>query len=247
MKEQLETIPVNDAINGGTECTLCFLLNKENNRLRNYFTGNSVMQNDIRKRTNKTGFCPEHFTGLLEVEGTHQGLALMAHTHFKKAMRRVRETTSKLKEECKKKPGNNPLSKSKKTRNLLKAYSGLVMEYESECLICTRLDEAQNRYMFTICHLYKMEDEFRSRFAQLCSICQHHLPALLDYGFSFMPEKVFNPFALAALNLFEKEFFDLERSLGSFTQKFKHDNTGKSSGNSKQPLPSMIKKIVGNK
>ena len=67
MKEQLYTIPLNDAINADDECPFCFIERNVEQDLLDFTlgSGSSYMEADIREETDKAGFCRMHFHGIL--------------------------------------------------------------------------------------------------------------------------------------------------------------------------------------
>ena len=82
MKEQLYTIPVNDAFNEPCECPLCKIYDNLEQESIDFMLGPSYMENDIRMETNKTGFCTKHIKQLYDRQN-RLGIALMLHTHMK--------------------------------------------------------------------------------------------------------------------------------------------------------------------
>ena len=59
MKEQLYTIPLNDAFAANDECPFCFIEQKLEQDLLDFTLGSSssYMESDIRDMTDKEGFC----------------------------------------------------------------------------------------------------------------------------------------------------------------------------------------------
>ena len=59
MKEQLYTIPLNDAVNAQDECPFCFIHRSIEQDLLDFVlgSGSSYMEADIREQTDKAGFC----------------------------------------------------------------------------------------------------------------------------------------------------------------------------------------------
>ena len=55
MKEQLYTIPVNDAFEKDCECPLCFMYNNLEEDAVSFTLGPSYMEDDIRLETDKAG------------------------------------------------------------------------------------------------------------------------------------------------------------------------------------------------
>ena len=60
MKEQLYTIPVNEAFARDCECPVCAMYHKLKEDALDFTLGPSYMEDDIRMVTDKVGFCKEH-------------------------------------------------------------------------------------------------------------------------------------------------------------------------------------------
>ena len=60
MKEQLYTIPVNDAFAVDCECSVCSMYDSLEKDAIEFTMGPSYMEDDIRMETNKIGFCTHH-------------------------------------------------------------------------------------------------------------------------------------------------------------------------------------------
>lgn len=58
MKEQLYTIPLNDAMNAQDECPFCFIERNVEQDLLDFVlgSGSSYMESDVREQTDKAGF-----------------------------------------------------------------------------------------------------------------------------------------------------------------------------------------------
>ena len=66
MKEQIDTIPVNDAFAAEDECPFCWLERKAEQSTIRYVAGPgaSYMEPDVRAATDKAGFCATHMEKL---------------------------------------------------------------------------------------------------------------------------------------------------------------------------------------
>ncbi len=83
MKEQLYTIPVNDAFQSGCECPLCKMKKELEQNAIEYTLGPSYMEDDNRAMTDETGFCEKHIQDLYQ-QKNRLGLALILSTHMSK-------------------------------------------------------------------------------------------------------------------------------------------------------------------
>ena len=83
MKEQIHTIPVNDAFLSGDECPFCFLERQVERSAINYTVGPeaSYMESDVRGQTDEEGFCAHHLKMLYDY-GNSLGSALILQTYY---------------------------------------------------------------------------------------------------------------------------------------------------------------------
>ncbi|MBQ4066913.1 MAG: ABC transporter substrate-binding protein, partial [Clostridia bacterium] len=84
--EQIYTIPVNEAFEMGQEdagrgCPFCRLLRRLELDELDLILGASMMEPDIRKKTNEKGFCPDHY-GKMMKRGKRLPLALILQSHL---------------------------------------------------------------------------------------------------------------------------------------------------------------------
>ena len=90
MKEQLYTIPVNDAFAVDCECPVCSMYDSLERDAIEFTMGPSYMEDDIRMETNKIGFCSHHVKQLYKHQN-RLGLALILHTHMQRTNRDLEE------------------------------------------------------------------------------------------------------------------------------------------------------------
>ena len=94
MKEQIYTIPVNTAFErsqadkscGCPFCTMKEILEKNELDL---ITGASMMEPDIRIKTNELGFCKKHYDMMLLMKN-RLGIALMLESHLDEVSKTVK-------------------------------------------------------------------------------------------------------------------------------------------------------------
>lgn len=81
MKEKIYTVPVNDAFAFDSECPICSMFEKLENDAVEYAMGPSYMEDDIREKTDKMGFCSRHIKKIYE-QNNRLGYALVMKTHM---------------------------------------------------------------------------------------------------------------------------------------------------------------------
>ena len=84
--EQIYTIPVNEAFEksmdeGSHVCPFCIMYNRLEANELDLILGASMMEPDVRIKTNELGFCDEHL-GLMFGRGKRLQLTLMLESHL---------------------------------------------------------------------------------------------------------------------------------------------------------------------
>ena len=81
MKEQIHTVPVNEAFDSGDECPFCWLERQAERSAIRYTLGPgaSYMEPDVRAETDRAGFCGAHLQKMYDY-GNALGSALIMQT-----------------------------------------------------------------------------------------------------------------------------------------------------------------------
>lgn len=245
MKYELETIPVWDAFKEECECPICLLFNKAEENYIKFFMGNSVMNPEMRVKVNKTGFCSEHFSQMLERRSPHY-LGLMLHTHFKA----YREELAKLYKNLEKSAESaatklkTPL-KDKKLLEQSAKVKGLISKKAGECLVCDKIDYTLKRYTFTTVYMWKKDPEFKEFFNKSKGFCLEHQNLLLEMAGEILGGKEMGLFCQDLITVQEENLKRLEDEVLYFTQKFSHENNDKPWNGTKDAHYRLIQKITG--
>ena len=88
MKEKIYTVPVNDAFALDSECPICSMFEKLENDAVEYAMGPSYMEDDIREKTDKMGFCSRHIKKIYE-QNNRLGYALVMKTHMDYVIKQI--------------------------------------------------------------------------------------------------------------------------------------------------------------
>ena len=171
MKEQLYTIPVNEAFEEKTECPVCSMYHSIEEGALEFTLGPSYMEDDVRMVTDRMGFCERHVEKLYE-RGNRLGLALMLKTHADRMINEVEKKQKSLK----------PFKKSsflKRGGNEKNEVSDYLDKLETSCFVCSRVDEIFERYIATMFWLYENDPDFRTRFKECKGFCNSHYSLLL--------------------------------------------------------------------
>ena len=233
MKEQLYTIPVNDAFAVDCECPVCSMYDSLEKDAIEFTMGPSYMEDDIRMETNKIGFCTHHVKQLYKHQN-RLGLALILHTHMQCTNRDLEDLLS----------SDKPVKKglfAKKTEN-----ASPVTEYienlNHSCYICNRIDRIFARYLATIYHCYEHDEEFRRKFAASKGFCTKHFGMLYEGAPSSLSGKRLPEFIKTLNEVYLTNMKRVTDDLEWFTDKFDYRNEDKPWKNSKDALPRSMNK-----
>lgn len=233
MKEQLYTIPVNDAFAVDCECPVCSMYDSLEKDAIEFTMGPSYMEDDIRMETNKIGFCTHHVKQLYKHQN-RLGLALILHTHMQRTNRDLEDLLS----------SDKPVKKglfAKKTENA-SPVTKYIENLNHSCYICNRIDRIFARYLATIYHCYEHDEEFRRKFAASKGFCTKHFGMLYEGAPSSLSGKRLPEFIKTLNEVYLTNMKRVTDDLEWFTDKFDYRNEDKPWKNSKDALPRSMNK-----
>lgn len=166
MKEQLYSIPVNDAFAADCECPVCQMYHKLETDSVEYTMGPSYMEDDTRALTDAKGFCGKHIKMVYDHDN-RLGMAWVMKTHFDKTINDIKKVMpsgpAKL---IKKGISDSPLIK-------------YIDNLDNSCFVCDRINNFFDQYVDTIFFLWKKDDEFKEKFKSAKGFCTPHYSLLL--------------------------------------------------------------------
>lgn len=233
MKEQLYTIPVNEAFEKDCECPLCTMRQELEKASVEYTLGPSYMEDDVRMVTDRTGFCAVHIKELYRQQN-RLGLALIMKTHMDRTIKEV-EKLSKAS------AAGGGLFR-KKEASPAAAY---MERLDKSCFICERVEQVFERYIATVFYLYEKEAEFRSRFAQSKGFCGRHYALLYDKAPYSLSGKLLSEFYEALNQVYLENMKRVRDDLDWFIDKFDYRYAEEPWKNSRDALPRAILKMNG--
>ena len=231
MKEQLYSIPVNDAFDTDCECPVCNMYQKLQNDAIDFVMGASYMEDDVRMETDKVGFCSTHLP-LMYKNQNRLGLGLMMLTYMDKQMK----TLEKLSKEKAKKPS---LFGRGDSSDPVFAYTE---EQQKSCYVCNRMAHHYERYLATIFYLYGSDSVFRDKFARAKGFCLKHYGELHKLAGSSLSSKYLDEFSNTLNRIMVENFKRVRDDLEWFTDKFDYRNADADWKNSKDALIRAIQK-----
>ena len=227
--EQIYTIPVNEAIDACIEqpelgCPVCKLYKKLQEDELDIILGASMMEPDIRIRTNEQGFCLTHYNMML---GRRRmlGMGLMMESHL--------DEVAKLLE------GKGLMGA--KTQSALNGLGRL----ECDCYVCGRIEKNLSAMIATISYLYESDYPFREKYKKIPWLCLPHYRALMDYSSKKMPKKIFAEFYSLTQGIEKKYLESLRGDVSWFCKKFDYRYDQEPWYNSKDSVKRGVKFLGG--
>jgi hypothetical protein len=227
--EQIYTIPVNEAFDKVAEkpecgCPFCVLYKKLQEDELDIILGASMMEPDIRMKTNEQGFCLTHY-GMMLGRKRMLGMGLILESHI---------------EEVKKKLSPKILLGSKVTASL-----GALGALEDDCYVCTRIKRNLTAMISTAVYLFEIDEDFRAKFLKAPYFCLPHYRAMVDYASKKMNKRVFPDFYDKAHGIQTKYLDSLGQDVSWFCKKFDYRYDEEPWYNSKDSVQRTIKFLCG--
>lgn len=235
MKEQLYTIPVNEAFDTDCECPLCSMFRSLEDDAIEFTMGPSYMEDDVRMETNQIGFCSTHIKKLYEYQN-RLGLALILQTHMDEVVKNIEKLSKSNK------PSGSSLFRKKDNSSPLTTY---IKDIQSSCFVCQRIDRMFQRYLVTIFYLYKNDSDFRTKFKASKGVCLKHYGILYEEASNHLSGSTLDDFIKELNGLFLNNMYRVREDLEWFTNKFDYRYANEPWKNAKDALPRSVNKING--
>ncbi len=222
-------IPVNEAFDNSREhpecgCPICALFRKLEEDELDLILGASMMEPDVRIKTNEMGFCARHYSKML---GRRRmlGIGLILESH-------LAEVTKKL-------DGKTLFGDKKKTA--LTSIGRL----EDDCYICSRISKNLSAMIATTIYLFETDIEFKKKFAAQPYFCLPHYRAMLEYASKKMNKRNYAEFYMAAHKVEEEYIKTLSADVSWFCKKFDYRYDAEPWYNSKDSVKRAIRFLSG--
>lgn len=224
MKEDICTIPINDAFLPKDGCPLCRMREMLENRAVEYITGAAMMEPDVRIKTNEKGFCRRHFGQMLSV-GTRLSNALILESHLDKLK------TELVPANVKGKPDKKKLAQTKQVL--------------STCFVCEQIDWGMAHMYQTLFNSYSADAEFRRLYNEQQFICLAHYCDLLTAAGKGMSSKLLPDFYRDTSKLAGGYLETLKDDITHFCSMYDYRRNGQDWGNSRDAIERSIEFLTG--
>jgi len=232
MLETIYTIPVNEAFDECAEdhslgCPFCRLREKLEENELDLILGASMMEPDIRIKTNELGFCHDHYNKMF-VRKNRLGLALMLESHLDT----VRSAID-----------------GGKLTNLIKGEGSSASEklgkLESTCYVCGRIDYSLGKMLENSVYLWetdceRRENPFENKIKAQPYFCLPHYRAFVECARNSLNKKRFGAFYGVVTEVVTEYFDALRGDISWFCKKFDYRYENEPWGNSKDAVERAI-------
>ena len=219
--EQIYTIPVNEAFEASAEkkecgCAFCALYEKLEENELDLILGASMMEPDVRIKTNEQGFCDKHYSMMLKRKN-RLGLALMLESHLAH------------------------VAKESKGFGAMKKISKI----NDSCYICSRIEYHIDRMFETAAWLYDTDKKFEEKIGKQTYFCMHHYHKFLEAGKNELSRKKYPDFERAVMKVNQTYLESLCEDVSWFCKKFDYRYDKEPWGNAKDSPERAIKFLTG--
>lgn len=228
--EKIYTIPVNEAFEASAAdkncgCPFCTLYRKLEEDELDIILGASMMEPDIRIKTNDQGFCKTHYD-MMFTRKNRLGMALMLESHLNQLKSEISGGAFSLK--------GVGVDQMKRLEKL-----------EETCYVCGRIDFSMSKMLETAVLLWEKDPTFREKLRSQPYICLPHCRMFVDYGRKGLPKKLFGDF-YKEVSAVVNEYFDaLREDVSWFCKKFDYRYENEPWGNAKDAVERAIKFTSG--
>ena len=227
--EQIYTIPVNEAFDAVVEkkelgCPFSLLYKKLQRDELDIILGASMMEPDIRIKTNEQGFCLSHYNMMLRRKRM-LGMGLMMESHLDEVIKKI---------EGKVLFKNSALAASESLKAL-----------NSDCYVCRRIEKNLTAMMHTAVYLYESDPEFKKKVQKVPYFSLVHYEKMIEYASKKMPKRVFSEFYETVREIELNYAKELRGDVSWFCKKFDYRYDEEPWYNSKDSVQRGIKFLSG--
>ena len=201
--DNIYTIPVNEAFEASAAdkdcgCPFCALYNKLEDDELELILGASMMEPDVRIRTNKEGFCRTHYD-MMFTKKNRLGMALTLESHLK-------ELADDIKDKPLVRIGDRPIKR--------------ISALEDDCYVCRRIEFNFAHMIETAVILWDSDEEFAPKLCAQPYFCLPHYRRFLEYGSKRLGKKQFAEFEKQTSAIVNSYIETLGEDISWFCKKF---------------------------
>ena len=201
--ENIYTIPVNEAFEESAAdkscgCPFCSLYNKLEDDQLDLILGASMMEPDVRIKTNEEGFCRTHYD-MMFTRKNRLGMALTLESH-------LAELKADMKGSLFAKQGDKAVKRIEKL--------------ESTCFVCRKIEFNFEHMIETAVILWNDDEDFRPKLQSQPYFCLPHAARMLKYAQKKLDKKSIAEFEKDVFAIQNEYISKLEGDVSWFCKKF---------------------------
>ena len=239
MKEQIYTIPLNEAYDEDCECPLCFLQKRLEKEGIEYELGAAMMEPDHREESDRVGFCNKHLSMMFKKQN-RLSLALVLDTHMNALRKELEKNKAEIDAAY---SGKKSLFKKSDADVAAQNLAKTVFEIECGCMVCKKIDYTMGRYIDVLLYMWEREEEFRRKFDDSKGFCLPHMRAVAEAVPKYLSCDKRGEFLKILYDKQEKELLRVQEDIHKFTLKFDYKNKDMEWGTAKDAPIRTIEKI----
>ena len=239
MKEQIHTVPVNEAFESGDECPFCYLERQAERSAIRYTLGPgaSYMEPDVRAVTDREGFCGTHLQKMYDY-GNSLGSALIMQTYMNILLEEMDRQMNDYEL-----PAKRSLFRKKQDTGA-DPVADWARNKGCSCYICSKLEYNLGRYYATFFALVK-DAEFRAKVEASKGFCMRHFAGLMERAKEELPNAQREWFYDAVFTLMKTNMARVKGDLDWFIEKFDYRNASADWKNSRDAVSRTMQKLQG--
>ena len=222
--DTIYTIPVNEAFEASAAdsscgCPFCALYNKLEDDELELILGASMMEPDVRIKTNKEGFCRTHYD-MMFTKKNRLGMALTLESH-------LHELAEDIKDKPLAKLGERPIKR--------------ISALEDGCYICRRIEFNFEHMIETAVILWDTDEEFAPKLKAQPYFCLPHYRRFLEYASKRLGKKQYAEFEKTVSGIVNGYIETLGEDISWFCKKFDYRYDAEPWYNSKDSVERAMK------
>ncbi|MBO5852912.1 MAG: hypothetical protein J6Q74_03785 [Clostridia bacterium] len=219
--EKIYTIPVNEAFDACAEdnakgCPFCEMYRALQEKELEIILGASMMEPDIRIKTNEMGFCDKHYFMMLKRKN-RLSLALMLESHL-----------AEVKKEA---DGIGAVKK--------------IGKINDSCYVCSRINSNFDKMFETAAWLYDADRAFKEKIEKQSYFCMPHYHKFLTVCKNALNKRKYADFENLVKNINMNYLESLQEDVSWFCKKFDYRYKEEPWGNAKDAPERAIKFLTG--
>lgn len=239
MKEQIYTIPVNEAYDTDCECPLCILSGALEKDAVNYALGAAMMEPDYREASNRTGYCSKHFSMMFQ-KPNKLSLALVLDTHLEEVRKKIAACAKQSE-----KLSSGGLFKKSPVDTFAEKAAQDICTVVADCMVCEKINHTMEHYLDVLFYMWANDDVFRKKFQSAKGTCLPHLRLLLQSAANYLKQSDSAVFIRELLSIEQKALARIQDDIHKFTLKFDYRNQELEWGTAKDAPQRTIEKLSG--